>query len=75
MVLIAVYGELPGGTLWLFADFTSAIPTFVNVLVILILSPTFIKLVKDYKARHLGEGTVDNNFKVFYEDSSSKIER
>ena len=72
MVLIAVYGELPGSTLWLFADFTSAIPTFVNIIVILILSPTFIKLVKDYKARYLGEGSMDKNFKVFYEDDRVK---
>lgn len=68
MVLLAVFAEIPGGALWLFADFTSAIPTFVNVVVILILSPTFIKLVKDYKARYLGEGTVDKNFKLFYEE-------
>lgn len=73
MVLLAVYGELPGDILWLFADFTSAIPTFVNVLVILILSPTFIKLVKDYNARILGIGIVDKNFKVFYEDNSVGI--
>ena len=47
MVLLAVYGEVPGATLWLFADFTSAIPTFVNIITISILSPVFIKLVKD----------------------------
>lgn len=73
IVLMAVYGELPGSTLWLFADFTSAIPTFVNVLAILVLSPTFIKLVKDYKARYMGIGEVDKNFKVFYEEEDVKI--
>lgn len=75
MVFLAVYGELPGSTLWLFADFTSAVPTFINVLVILILSPTFIKLVKDYKARHMGEGIVDKDFKVFYENDNVKAKR
>jgi AGCS family alanine or glycine:cation symporter len=69
MVLLAVFGEVPGATLWLFADFTSAIPTFVNVIAILILSPTFIALVKDYKGRHMGEGDYDKNFKVFYEEA------
>lgn len=73
MVLLAVFGEMPGDILWLFADFTSAIPTFVNVLVILILSPVFIKLVKDYKARVLGIGEVDKNFKVFYEEDTARI--
>lgn len=72
IVLMAVYGELPGSTLWLFADFTSAIPTFINVLVILILSPTFIKLVKDYKARYLGAGTPEKDFKIFYENDNIK---
>lgn len=72
MVLLAVYGEVPGATLWLFADFTSAIPTFVNIITILILSPVFIKLVKDYKGRHMGEGEYDKNFKVFYEESTKK---
>ncbi len=69
MVLLAVFGEVPGATLWLFADFTSAIPTFVNIIAILILSPTFIKLVKDYKGRHMGEGHYDENFRVFYEEA------
>ncbi|MEN1761592.1 sodium:alanine symporter family protein [Anoxynatronum sibiricum] len=72
MVLLAVYGELPGATLWLFADLTSAIPTFINVLVILVLSPTFIHLVKDYRGRHLGDGDFDRNFHVFYEDDPAK---
>lgn len=72
MVLLAVYGDLPGATLWLFADISTALPTFINVAVLLILSPTFIKLVKDYKARYLNEGTVDKNFKVFYEEVTVK---
>jgi AGCS family alanine or glycine:cation symporter len=69
MVLLAVFGEVPGATLWLFADFTSAVPTFINIIAILILSPTFIALVKDYKGRHMGEGDYDKNFKVFYEEA------
>ncbi len=72
IVLLAVYAELPGDILWLFADFTSAIPTFINVAVILVLSPTFLKLIKDYKARELGIGNVDEDFAVFYEESSKK---
>ena len=33
--------------------------------------PTFFKLLKDCKARYLGIGKVDPNFKVFYEDKKN----
>lgn len=72
LVIMAVTIGLPGSTIWLLADFTSAIPTFVNVLVILVLSKRFFELLKDYKARYLGIGTLDPNFKPFYEDREQK---
>ncbi|WP_053956546.1 alanine/glycine:cation symporter family protein [Inediibacterium massiliense] len=68
MVLYAVKNGLPGKYVWYFADITSAIPTFANVFAILLLSGTFFKLLKDYKARYLGIGKVDPNFRLFYED-------
>lgn len=68
LVILSVKNALPGPTVWMFGDLTSGIPTFANVIAILILSPTFFKLVKDYKARYLGIGKVDPNFKLFYED-------
>lgn len=70
IVLLAVFSELPGDVLWLFADFTSAVPTFINVAVVLVLSPVFLKLLKDYKARELGVGEIDEDFKLFYEEPS-----
>ena len=51
-------------------DITSAIPTFVNVAVILILSNQYFKLLKDYKARNFGQGTVDKNACLFYEEKT-----
>ncbi len=60
-------GETPE-QVWVLADFSSVIPTFINIGVIIILSGTFIKLLKDYNARYLGKGTVDPNFAIFYED-------
>ena len=60
-----------GGTpkeLWVFADFTSLVPTLVNVFTLLIIGGKFIELLNDYKARYLGIGKVDPNFKLFYED-------
>lgn len=56
------------GFIWTVVDITSAIPTFVNVFVILLLSNKYFELLKDYKARYLSKGTVDPNTKLFYED-------
>ena len=56
------------GFIWTVVDITSAIPTFINVAVILLLSGQYFKLLKDYKARYLGVGEVDPNTKLFYEE-------
>lgn len=69
MVLYAVSYGLPGKYVWYFADISSAIPTFVNIFAVLFLSSKFFELLKDYKARYLGIGKVDNEFKLFYEDT------
>ncbi|WP_099159757.1 alanine/glycine:cation symporter family protein [Virgibacillus ndiopensis] len=68
MVIYAVSYGLPGQSVWYFGDITSAIPTFINVIVILFLSKKFFELLKDYKARYLGIGQVDPDFVLFYED-------
>ena len=66
--LITVFGGGTPAEIWVFADFSSAIPTFVNCFVLLVLSGRFFELLKDYKARYMGIGQVDPNFAVFYED-------
>jgi alanine or glycine:cation symporter, AGCS family len=74
-MLMVVYGTLvglPGQTIWYFADISSAIPTFINIIVILILGKQFLALLKDYKARYLGIGKIDPNFPLFYEDKIKK---
>ncbi len=38
------------------------------------MSGVYFKLVKDYKARYMGIGTVDPNFKVFYEKNPNEEE-
>lgn len=68
MVLYAVTNGLPGKYVWYFADISSAVPTFVNIFAILFLSDRFFLLLKDYKARYLGIGKIDPDFKLFYED-------
>ncbi|MDR1965628.1 MAG: sodium:alanine symporter family protein [Synergistaceae bacterium] len=66
-VFATLYG-MPGGLVWALADVVTGIPTFVNLIAILVLSKTFFALLKDYKARHLGINTVAPNAKLFYED-------
>jgi AGCS family alanine or glycine:cation symporter len=75
MVIYAVSYGVPGQTVWYFADITSAIPTFINVVVILILSKKFFELLADYKARYLGIGSVDPAFKLFYEAKKAEQEK
>ena len=64
---ITVFGGGTPAELWVMADFSSALPTFVNLFVLFFLTGKFFDLVKDYKARYMGIGQVDPNFKVFYE--------
>ena len=68
LVLIAVYYEYPGSLVWVFSDASTALPIFANLLALLILAPRFVELLKDYKARYMGIGEVDPNFKPFYHD-------
>lgn len=77
MVVIAVYLGLPGIQVWLFADMSTALPIFANIIALLLLSPKFIALLKDYNNRYIKKKDVDENFKVFYEDEiveSKKIQ-
>jgi AGCS family alanine or glycine:cation symporter len=64
----AVEYGFPGGTVWLIADVVTGIPTFINLVTVLLLSGTFFTLLKDYKARYLGIGSVNPETKLFYED-------
>ncbi|WP_432667457.1 amino acid carrier protein [Wukongibacter baidiensis] len=73
LVIFAVMKELPGTSVWLFADMSTALPIFANILALLILSPKFLTLLKDYKARYMGIGKVDPNFKVFYDEGKEDI--
>ena len=75
LVIFAVANGLPGTSVWLFADMSTALPIFANLLVLLLLSGKFFSLLKDYKARYMGIGEVDPNFKVFYEDDQSENEK
>lgn len=66
MVFIAVYKGLPGATLWLLADASTAFPILVNMITLLVMFPTFLKLVADYKARYLNKGKINPDVKIFF---------
>lgn len=75
LVFIAVYYKFPGTAIWLFSDASTALPIFANVLSLIILSPKFIELLKDYKARYMGIGEVDDEFQIFYEEDEVICEK
>lgn len=59
-------------SIWTLVDITSGIPTFINVFVVLIMSGTYFKLLKDYKGRHMNIGTYDEDMPLFYEDKKKR---
>ncbi len=67
LVAFAVKQGLPGTSVWLFADMSTALPIFANLLTLFLLRRQFFTLLKDYKARYLGIGEVDPNTSTFYE--------
>lgn len=69
LTILAATNNYPGSTVWIFADIATGVPTFANIIAIFVLFPKFFELLKDYKARYLGIGKIDPNFKVFYEDN------
>ncbi|MCP5050443.1 MAG: sodium:alanine symporter family protein [bacterium] len=66
LVVISMGYGLPTNQVWLFADMGTALPIFANVIALAVLFPDFRALLNDYKARHMGIGTIDPNFKIFY---------
>ncbi len=72
LVFIASKHGIPGTVVWLFSDASTAFPIFANIIAMLILTPRFLALTKDYKARYMGIGQVSSDFKVFYEGSNEE---
>lgn len=64
-IIAELYG-FTGSTIWLMADFSTALPIFVNMFTLIILVPTFIRLLNDYKARYFGIGKINPNERIFF---------
>lgn len=67
LVLYAVMFHFPDKLLWLLTGIMTAIPTFINIFVLLILSNQFKRLLQDYKARYMKIGKIDEEADLFYE--------
>ena len=67
VILIVVTGNGPE-LFWILIDISLVFPAFFNVIALAMLSGKYKELLKDYKARYMGIGKVDPDFKVFYEE-------
>lgn len=74
LVLIAITPSVPWNCSIAVLESSTALPIFANVVALVILAQEFIELLKDYKARYMGIGSVDPNFRIFYEDSEGNSE-
>ncbi len=71
--IVVAQPELASGEIWIVADIGSGVPTFANLFTLLFMFGTFRKLLKDYKARYMGIGEIDPNFKLFYNDEGAPV--
>ena len=53
LVLYAYLCGLPTSKMWMFIDVSMGIPIFINLFAILILTPKFPSLLRDYRARYI----------------------
>ena len=68
LVLLSYKYNVTTGAIWGVVDLGTGVPTFANMIVLIILCTKFFALIKDYKARYMGIGEVDPEFYVWYED-------
>ena len=53
--------------MWDIVDCVIALPIYFNLIALVLLSGTYFKLLRDYEARWMGMGTVEPEFKYFYD--------
>lgn len=72
--MIVLTGSSPA-LFWTMTDILIAVPVFTNLLALFLLRDKYLALLKDYKARYMGIGEVDPNFKPFYDtEASSEVQ-
>ena len=58
------------GLFWTIVSIATAFPVFFNGIALFLLRDKVWALLKDYKARNFGQGTVDKNACLFYEEKT-----
>lgn len=56
---------------WTLADIALALPVFINLFVLFLLRGKYKELLQDYKAKYMGIGEPNMNFKPFYDTEAS----
>ncbi len=69
------YTGSDAGLFWTIVSIATAFPVFFNCIALFFLRKKFFALLKDYKARYLGIGTVDPNFIPFAEDDPAVMNK
>ena len=64
--LIVLSGSSPA-LFWTLTDVLIALPVFSNLLALFLLRDKYKALLKDYKAKYMGIGEIDESFKEFYD--------
>ncbi|HEY9576274.1 MAG TPA: amino acid carrier protein [Pseudobacillus sp.] len=59
--------QFPEKYIWLMSNITTAVPTIINIFVLLVLSHQFKKLLLDYKARYMKAGEIDEEIPLFHD--------
>lgn len=67
VLMIVLTGNGPD-MFWVIVDITLVIPIFFNIIALVAMGGKYKELLNDYKARYLGVGKVDPNFKIFCEE-------
>lgn len=72
MTIFVVYKGMPSDVVWLFSDLITAIPTYVNLFVILVLSKKYLLLLNSYSEEYLGKTLISSTekIKLFYEEQT-----
>lgn len=70
-VIMVKTGSSPA-LMWACADIVLALPVFINLFSLFLLRGKYKELLKDYKAKYMGIGEVDPNFKEFYDTEPSE---
>lgn len=67
LTIVTVSNGMIPAEVWLFADITSSIPTYINIFAVFLLSNKFFALLRHYNKTKLGinEKNVDENMSVF----------